>query len=273
MQISRRNFVHHALLTSTAMSTTAIAAASTADITNEKVKPTSINLQSTALIQANHPRIIRLAKEIVGGEQSAPKAAVLVHDWVRDEIAFGIPSGFYETSATEVLDAKVGYCNTKVSLFQSLLRALSIPTRMRMMDLSAQVLQGLFDPGTSYVDHAITEVFLSDRWVQVDSYVVDSRLAAAARKKLLLSKNKAGFGIHLNGMSQWNGTSDNFIQYRNDETIANYVLKNHGIFADVLDFYKTVPEARNRKTFATSLAIRFGHGFINSQILKVRDFA
>ena len=44
-----------------------------------------------------------------------------------------------------------------------------ISTRIRMMDLSAQVLQGLFDPGTAYVDHAITEVFLAGRWIKVDS--------------------------------------------------------------------------------------------------------
>jgi Transglutaminase-like superfamily len=270
MKTFRRAFIYYAALTSATMSSKVFATPPTA---NEKINPTSLQLQSTALIQAQHPRIIELARNIVGKEQSQLKAAILIHDWVRDEIAFGIPSGFYESTATEVLDAKVGYCNTKVTLFQSLLRAVAIPTRMRMVDLSAQVLQGLFDPGSSYVDHAITEVFLENRWVKVDSYVVDSRLVAAARKKLDATKNLAGFGIHRNGQGQWDGRSDNFVQYMNDESITNYVLKDHGVFSDVLDFYQTVPEARNRKTLTTALGIRLGHRFINAQIEKVRNLA
>ena len=225
------------------------------------------------MIEAKHPRIIELAQEITRSADSNVKAAVLLHDWVRDEIAFGIPSGFYETTATQTLDAKVGYCNTKVTLFQALLRAKSIPTRMRMMDLSAQVLQGLFDPGSSYVDHAITEVFLSERWVKVDSYVADQRLVAAAAKRLSGSSKKAGYGIHVNGKSQWDGQSDNFIQCLDDGAIANYVMKDHGIFADVADFYRRVSEARNRRTLMNSLVIRFGHSQINKQIQKVRDLA
>jgi Transglutaminase-like superfamily len=270
MPMSRRTFVHRTLLASATLSAQSSATTSTA---YGKAKPTSDDLGSTALIEVQHPRIAQLAKDITGSAQSDVRAAVLLHDWVRDEIAFGIPSGFYETTATEVLDAKVGYCNTKVTLFQALLRARSIPTRMRMMDLSAQVLQGLFDPRSPYVDHAITEVFLEDRWVKVDSYVVDKRLVGAARKKLAMTNERAGFGIHLDGKPEWDGRSDNFIQYMNNGSIKDYVLKDHGVFADVAYFYQRVPEARNRKTFFSALGLRLGYGYINQQIQKVRDTA
>lgn len=267
MPISRRAFTQHSLLTATAMS------APTSHAAQYGIDAAEQHLGSTALMQSGHSRIVQLVNDITLKVASNTQAAVLIHDWVRDEIAFGIPSGFYETTATETLDAKVGYCNTKVTLFQALLRARSIPTRLRMMDLSAQVLRGLFDSGTSYVDHAITEVFLEERWVKVDSYVVDSRLSSAARKKLSASQDKAGFGVHINGKSQWDGISDNFIQYMNDGLIKDYVLKDHGIFADVADFYRKVPQARNRKTLVNSLAIRFGHNYINQQIQKVRESA
>lgn len=267
MILSRRAFVHHTLLLPTAMS---VHASTTMPTVNDQTKPTLENLGATALIETQHPRIVELAKKITQTADSERMAAVLVHDWVRDRIAFGIPSGFYETTATEVLDAKVGYCNTKVTLFNALLRARSIPTRMRMMDLSAQVLNGLFDPRSPYVDHAITEVYLDNRWVKVDSYVVDGPLAIAAAQKLAATKEKAGFGIHMDGKPQWDGRSDNFIQYMNNGAIKDYVLKDHGVFVDVADFYQRVPGARNRKTFFSSLGLRIGYSYVNAQIQKVR---
>lgn len=235
--------------------------------------PTPDNLGSTALIQTDHPRIVALAEEITQAADSDRKAAILVHDWVRDQIAFGIPRGFYETSATETLDQKVGYCNTKVTLFSALLRARGIPARMRMMDLSAQVLLGLFNPGSPYVDHAISEVFLEGRWVKVDSYVVDKRLASVASKKLAASRSKAGLGVHIDGKTDWDGQSDNFIQCLDNQTIPNYVLKDHGLMVDVADFYLNAPAARNRKTLMLGFITRFGSNYINQGIESVRNEA
>lgn len=262
MPISRRTFIHHAMFTTTATAASAHIPAH-ASATGY--------LGSTPLIQTEHPRIVQLAQDITRAAPSRVAAAVLIHDWVRDEIAFGIPGGFYDTSATETLDAKVGYCNTKVTLFQALLRASSIPARIRMMDLSAQVLRGLLDPGTAYVDHAIAEVFLEGCWIKVDSYVTDRPLVAVARKKLLLSNEMAGFGIHINGKSHWSGSVDNFIQCLNDGSIQNYVLKDHGVFEDVADFYQQSPQPRNRKTLLNSLALRLGSSFVNRQIQNVRE--
>jgi transglutaminase-like putative cysteine protease len=232
--------------------------------------PTAENLQSTALIQIHHPRIAALANEITRGADSTRIAAVRIHDWVRDQIPFGIPPAFYETSAIESLDVKVGYCNTKVTLFNALLRASAIPSRIRLMDLSAQVLHGLLDPGTPYVDHALTEVFLNGRWIKVDSYVVDKPLVAAAAKKLALGSRKAGFGIHSEGNPDWDGHKDNFIQYMDNTSIPNYVLTDHGLFVDVADFYQKVETARNRKTLISELGIRLGAASINQRIQKIR---
>ena len=227
-------------------------------------------LTSTSLIETNHPKIITLAKRITSDAKSQQAAAMLLHNWVRDEIPFGIPSKFYKTTATESLDEKVGYCNTKVTLFNALLRASGIPARMRVVELSAQVLQGLFNPGTPYVDHALTEVFLDGKWIKIDSYVVDTPLVTAASKKLRASKSKAGFGIHLDGQSEWDGRSDNFIQYMNNDAIQNYVLKDHGVFVDVADYYRSAEQPRNRLSFISGLGIRLGHSAINKKIHAIR---
>jgi hypothetical protein len=263
----RRAFIQNTLYLSAAL---AAGKAMTATRLEDERLPTTANLKSTALIEANHPRIVALAKEIARDAGNERVAAMRIHDWVRDQIAFGIPPAFYETSATESLDVKVGYCNTKVTLFNALLRARMIPTRIRVVDLSAQVLAGLFDPGTPYVDHALTEVFLDGSWIKVDSYVVDKPLVMAAARKLALTARKAGFGIHTDGNPEWDGRNHNFIQFMDNDAIPNYVLKDHGVFVDVADFYQKSDTTRNRKTLLSGLGVRFGSASINQRIQRIR---
>jgi transglutaminase-like putative cysteine protease len=137
-------------------------------------------LAPTPWIDSAHPAIVRLAQELTRGAHSEVEAAVRLHDAVRDRVLFGIAPGFYAMKASEVLEAGVGYCNTKTTLFSALLRARGIATRTRMFDLSSAVLSGLFDTGTARVDHAVTEVWLKGRWWGVDSDVVDLPLERAA---------------------------------------------------------------------------------------------
>jgi Transglutaminase-like superfamily len=266
--VLRRTFTKHTLQMSSALIATKTMAKATIESKNSLATP---YLTASGLIQTTHPKIVALANEITIEATSAREAAVLIHNWVRDQILFGLPPRFYETTATESLDAKVGYCNTKVSLFSALLRAKNIPTRIRVVDLSAEVLSGVIDPGTPNVDHSLTEVFLDDQWLQVDSYVVDKPLAEAARKKLVANQRIAGFGIHLNGSTQWNGRTHSFIQCMNDGVIPNYVLKDHGLFSDVNEFYQKVQQARNRLNFLSSLGIRIGVPSINRHIQKIRE--
>jgi hypothetical protein len=267
MDNSRRRFMKIKL--AAAMTIAADRSVATAS-TNEAMQPSPENLSATLQIETTHPRIVSLSQRITSAASSDTAAAVLLHDWVRDEIPFGIPRTFYDATATEVLDEKVGYFNTKATLFSALLRARGVPTRIRMMDLSSRVLDGLFDPGTPYVDHAITEVFLDQRWVKVDSYVVDSQLASAAAKRLKESSTKAGFGVHVDGDVKWDGKQDNFIQCKDNGSISNYVLKDHGLFSDVADFYRRIPESRNRKTIGSALLFQFGATFLNRRIQSIR---
>jgi transglutaminase-like putative cysteine protease len=233
--------------------------------------PTEAHTSSTPLIDAAHPRIAQLAAELTRDADDATDAAVRVHDWVRDRVAFGIAPAFYAMRASEVLAAGVGYCNTKTTLFSALLRAAGIPTRTRMFDLSADVLRGLFDPGSESVDHAVTEVWLDGRWIGVDSYVVDTPLARAATARLVSEGRQAGYGIHLAGTSSWDGRAGARIQCVESGAAATSVRADHGVFGDVADFYGRVPQARNRLGIVSALLIRFGAAGINRSINAVRQ--
>jgi hypothetical protein len=232
--------------------------------------PTDRDRAPTTWIDSGHPRVVALAEELTRGAGSDVEVAVRLHDAVRDRVAFGIDPAFYAMKASDVLDAGVGYCNTKTTLFSALLRARGIATRTRMFDLSAAVLAGLFDPGTERVDHAVTEVWLDGRWVGVDSYVVDLPLARAARGLLAREGKAAGFGIHAAGTSSWDGHSPSRIQCVETASPAGWVGQNHGAFEDVGDFYDRVASARNRLTIVTGLLIRLGAGGINRGIDAIR---
>ncbi|MFK7966988.1 MAG: transglutaminase family protein [Burkholderiaceae bacterium] len=225
---------------------------------------------AATLITPDAPAIRSLLEQIAHSQADDVAIATSIHDWVRDEIQFGFMPAFYQMTASEVLAARAGYCNTKATLFVSLLRAAGIPARIRVFDLSAIVLDGLIDPATPYVDHSITEVRLNKRWLGVDSYVVDRPLADAARRRLSNSTKRAGFGVHLGGTSDWDGHSNSFIQCVDDGSIDDYILRDHGVFDDIDQFYRLAPNPRNKLNHFTRLFLWLGSQSINARIEAVR---
>ncbi len=221
-------------------------------------------------IDSEHPEIIALAQQIAGKTSNMTHKAIAIHDWVRDHIVFGIPADFYKTTASRVIQRKIGYCNTKAIAFCALLDATHIPFRIRFIALSADVLRGLFSPGTSYVDHAIVEVGLDGNWIQTDSYVIDRALERAARERLANERQLVGYGIHSQGGTTWNGRDPAFIQALPGRVSAPYIVKEHGYFNDTLDFYRRANDAQNRIGLVSGLAIRLSARSINRQIEGIR---
>ena len=112
-------------------------------------------LQPTVFLQSDHPKISRLAAEIVRGERDARKAALRIKDWVYKEIAkeptVSIPN------ALEVLQTKKGDCNEHTVLFNALARAAGIP---------AKTVVGVVYLRGAFYYHAWSEVWIGD-WISV----------------------------------------------------------------------------------------------------------
>lgn len=64
-----------------------------------------------------------------------------------------------------------------------------------------------------YGDHAISEVLLDGEWHKVDSYTVDAPLFAAGQARLAAEGGTMGWGVHKDGVNDWDGRSDSFVQY------------------------------------------------------------
>ena len=114
------------------------------------------DLAATAFLQSDHPRIRTTAREVIGDEPDALRAARRLNDWVYETLrkipTISIPN------ALQVLDMGEGDCNEHAVLLAALGRAAGIPTRVVA---GAVYLEGVF------LYHAWCEVWLG-RWVSID---------------------------------------------------------------------------------------------------------
>ena len=115
-------------------------------------------LRAGHLVQSDHPKIRRLAALLVRGQRSPVGAARAIANWVHTSVrkanVLGVPS------ALETLKTKKGDCNEHAVLTAALLRAAKIPTR---------VVAGLAYRRGAFYFHAWNEVYLSGRWIAVDT--------------------------------------------------------------------------------------------------------
>ena len=85
------------------------------------------NLESTLIVEAEHPEIRALAKKIVAGEKDAYAVARGINDWVYQNMRRDYGSS--ADRASDVLRQLKGDCTEHALLAQSLMRAAGIPSR------------------------------------------------------------------------------------------------------------------------------------------------
>ncbi|MDH7570766.1 MAG: transglutaminase-like domain-containing protein, partial [Armatimonadota bacterium] len=109
-----------------------------------------------ALVQSDHPAIIAAARQAVGSETNAWKAAVRIGRWVNRTVTksptLSIPS------ALDVLQTRQGDCNEHTILFVALARAVGIP---------AEICAGIVYLNDSFFYHAWPRVWVG-QWVSMD---------------------------------------------------------------------------------------------------------
>ncbi len=130
-------------------------------------------LQPTAIIDSEHPTVIRFAEEALAGSGGDPVSkAVKLYYAVRDSIWYDPYCRFYlpeHYRPSYTLRVRRGYCVGKATLLCALGRACGIPSRLRFADvrnhlITTQLLEVL---GTDlFVYHGMTEFFLEGRWIK-----------------------------------------------------------------------------------------------------------
>lgn len=206
-------------------------------------------LGSPATLRADTSPLAAIALAARRGAADDRATAVRLHDFVRDEVRFGFTGAFYDMTAEQVLDARVGFCLTKATLFASLLHAAGIAARMHFVTIDAAILYGILEPGVPYVDHAFVEVDTGAGWVPTDSYIVDRRLWHGATAWVQRRGRRLGAGVHLDGTCEWDGHTPAFTQFvrTGRESLSD---ADHGVFADVDAFMRS---GRARQLLTPSL--------------------
>ena len=114
-------------------------------------------LASTSTIQSDDPDIVAAVKGIVGDRTDAMQAALVLHEWVFENIEkkpiVSIPSAKY------VFDIRKGDCNEHAALLTAMARAAGIP---------AKILVGVVYNDGSFYYHAWNALWIGE-WVAADA--------------------------------------------------------------------------------------------------------
>jgi transglutaminase-like putative cysteine protease len=122
-------------------------------------------LRATSIINWTHPAVRALAETLVAGQESTNEIARRCFEWVRDQIYHSVDYQLNPVTcvASDVLEARTGFCYAKSHLLVALCRANGIPA-----GLCYQRLQIDAQPAT-YCLHGLVAVFLPlHGWYRVD---------------------------------------------------------------------------------------------------------
>jgi transglutaminase-like putative cysteine protease len=122
-------------------------------------------LRSTPIINWMHPAVHTLAESLAAGQDSPAVIAQLCFAWVRDQIAHSMDYQLNPVTciASDVLQARTGFCYAKSHLLVALCRANGIPA-----GLCYQRLQVDAQPAT-YCLHGLVAILLPlHGWYRVD---------------------------------------------------------------------------------------------------------
>jgi len=148
-------------------------------------------LDPNAFIQSDDAEILSLAKELVGPEKDAFRAALRLERWVSENMNFDL--GVVFAPATEIIRNRRGTCVGYATLLATLARAAGLPSRIVMGYVYAL---GMFG------GHAWTEVMIGESWVPLDAAVVNEGVADATRVSLVASSLADGIGEIALGAAQ-----------------------------------------------------------------------
>jgi transglutaminase-like putative cysteine protease len=121
-------------------------------------------LAATEIVDWQHPAVLRLARDLA--DESLLETANRCFEWVRDEIrhSYDFQLNPVTCSASEVLEARTGYCYAKSHLLAALLRANHIPAGFCYQRLR------LDENEERYALHGLNAVYLPEYgWYRVDA--------------------------------------------------------------------------------------------------------
>jgi hypothetical protein len=184
-----------------------------------------------------HPLIRNKAKELTKDKINALDKFEALFYFARDEIKFGFPNKWDAVKASETLEYRIGYCNTKATFLLALCKAAEIPARIHTGLINIEIMQGIlpsfiFRKMPKKGGHSWLEVDIGNDWKPIDSYINDKPFYEGALKRLLESSNVSAFSI-----SQAKGESSCEFNFGEKGFVhMGAVVEDHGVWGDFSEY-------------------------------------
>ncbi len=184
-----------------------------------------------------NPSIIAKAEELTANKITRLDKIESFFHFVRDDIRFGFPPKWDEVKASETLQYRMGYCNTKATLLLALCKAAGIPARIHTGLIDIKIMRGVF-PSFAFPflpssgGHSWMEIKFEDQWKPIDSYINDKPFYDGALKTLQESGKVTAFSI-----SQAKGKSSCEFNFGEKGFVhMGAVVEDHGTWDDYSEY-------------------------------------
>ena len=164
-------------------------------------------LEPNALVESNHPDIVRIAGELKRDDDRA--TAHELTRWVAENLS--MDAGIVLAPASELIRDRKATCMGYATLLATLGRAAGIPSRIAM---------GLIYYGGIWGGHAWTEMIVDGRWLPLDAAIYAPGTASAARLAVGASSFADGGGdLYIESGTLFGRAAVRVIEYETDRTI------------------------------------------------------
>lgn len=218
----------------------------------------------------DHPLIREKAKELTSGKSTVIGKVESIFLFMRDEIRFGFPPKWDQVKASETLQYRLGYCNTKAICFHALCKSIGIPTRIHTGLIRVEIMRGIF-PGFAFPfmpvlgGHSWLEIEIGGEWKSIDSYINDKPFYENALKQLQESGKTTAFSISLDkGASscEFNFGEKGFVH-------MGAVAEDHGTWDDFSEYMSS--DVYPRMNWAKLTSMKIISKIANANIKRIRS--
>jgi hypothetical protein len=120
------------------------------------------------------------------------------------------------------------------------------------------------------VDHSYAEVFIHNRWISVDSYILDQKLFARAQAALKHENASIGYGTVQGATCRWDGATDAYSQFVQPPPLPSFSNQDWGVYSDVTEFYGRAKGTFNGNLI-TRIIFQLASGVFNRRIKNFRE--
>lgn len=219
-------------------------------------------LGNTKLLDYQEPSIQELIDKRKWKEQGIFECIQSIYNFVRDEIAFGYNIDDI-ISGSQVLADGYGQCNTKGTLFMTLLRGCEIPCRIHGFLIDKELQKGamtgiVYKSAPKYILHSWVEVYLDKQWYELEGFILDKKYLGKLQSMYDDCKGGfCGFGVAVTDFQNPK------IEFERNNTY----IQSEGIVKD-LGVYHSPDELLEVHQQEMSMIKRFAYRYIGRHLMN-----